>query len=148
MTNGEDFIKRGKCKKIHCSSMSNSAWSDLNSKGNILKLHDKCANPKCGCQKFITLTPHQYMLECGSIKSKPQKFFRETRKAWDSFFKPGLKMATPLIPATAAAKTKNPQSAQVTYSILKSLTGGKILGLTDMHSGAGVRLRVMQNHLK
>ncbi len=47
MTRGEDFIKKGKCSKNHCSSMSNSAWTDLNSKGNILKLHDRCPNPKC-----------------------------------------------------------------------------------------------------
>ena len=31
-------------------------------------------------------------------------------------------MATPLISAAVAAKTKNPQSAQVTSSFLKSLT--------------------------
>ena len=60
--------------------MSNSAWTDLKSKGNILKLHDKCRNPKCGCQKIITFTPHQYMLEGGSIKSKLQKIFRGTKK--------------------------------------------------------------------
>ena len=76
MTKGEDFIKRGKCRNIHCSSMSNTAWNDLNSNGNILKLHDKCPNPKCGCQKIINFTPHQYMLEGGSIKSKLQKIFR------------------------------------------------------------------------
>ena len=77
--------------------MSNSAWTDLNSKGNKLKLHDKCPNPRCGCQKSITFTPHQYMLEGGSIKSKLQKIFRGTKKACDSFIEPGLKMATPLI---------------------------------------------------
>ena len=70
MTKGEVFNKRGKCKIIHCSSMSTSAWTDLNSEGNILKLHDKCPNPKCGCQKIFTFTPNQYMLEGGSIKSK------------------------------------------------------------------------------
>ena len=142
MTKGEDFIKRGRCKNNHCSSMSNSAWTDLNSKGNMLKLHDKCPNPKCGCQKIITFTPHQYMLEAGSIKSKLQKIFKGTHTAWNKFIKPGSKMATPLISATVAAKTKNPQTAQVTNSILKSLTGGKILGLTDMH-GNGLRLKVM-----
>ena len=85
MTRAEDFIKRGKCGKNHCSSMSNSGLTDLNSKGNILKLHDKCPIPKCGCQKLITFTPHQYMLEGGSIKSKLQKIFRDMKKAWDSF---------------------------------------------------------------
>ena len=70
MTKGEDFIKRSKCKNNHCSSMSNQAWTNLNSQGNIIKLHDKCPNPKCGCQKIITFTPHQCMLEGGSIKCK------------------------------------------------------------------------------
>ena len=142
MTRGEDFVKKGKCSKNHCSSMSNSAWTDLNSKGNTLKLHDKCPNPKCGCQKIINFTPHQYMLEGGSIKSKIQKIFRGTQTAWNKFIKPGLKMATSLISAAVAAKTKNPQSAQVTNSILKLLTGGKILSLTDIH-GNGLRLKVM-----
>ena len=122
MTKCEDFIERGKFKRNHCSSMSNSAWIDLNSKGNILKLHDKCLNPKCGCQKIFTFTPHQYMLDVGSIKSKLQKKFKGTKKAWDSFIRPGLKMATPLISAAVAAKRKNPQSAQATKSILRSLT--------------------------
>ena len=142
MTRGEDFIKRGKCGKNHCSSMSNTAWTDLNSKGNILKLHDKCPNPKCVCQKLIAFTPHQYMLEGGSIKSKLQKIFGGTKTVWANNIKPGLKMATPLISAAVAAKTKNPQSGQVTNSFLKSLTGGKILSLTDMH-GNGLRLKVM-----
>ena len=142
MTRGEDFVKKGRFKNNHCSSVSNSAWCDSNSKGNILKLHDKCTKPKCYCQKFITFTPNQYMLEGGSIKSKLQKNFRGTKKAWDSFINPGLKMATPLISAAVAAKSNNPQSAQVTNSILKSLTGGKILSLTDMH-GRGLSLKVM-----
>ena len=51
-------------------------------------------------------------------------------------------MATSLTSTAEAAKTKNPQSAQVSNSILKSLTGGKILSLTDMH-GDGLRLKVM-----
>ena len=76
-----DFIKRGKCKNNHCSSMSNSACTDLNSKGKILKLHDICPNAKCNCQKILTFTPHQYMLEGRSIKSKLQKTSRGTKKA-------------------------------------------------------------------
>ena len=60
--------------------MSNSAWCDLNHEGSILKLHDKCPIPRCNCHKIITFTPHQYMLEGGSIKSKLQKIFRGTKK--------------------------------------------------------------------
>ena len=85
MSRAENFMRKGKCSKNHCSSMSISAWTDLNSQGNILKLHDKCPNPKCGCQKIITFTPHQYMLEGGSIKSKLQKIFKGTQTAWNKF---------------------------------------------------------------
>ena len=102
----EDFIKRGKCCKNHCSSMSNSAWTDLNSKGNILKLHDKCPNPKCGCQKIISFTPQQYMLEGGSIKSKLQKIFKGTQAAWNKFLKPAVNVAAPFIGMAVSAKTK------------------------------------------
>ena len=69
-------MKRGKYENNHCSSMSNSAWCDLNTQVDLLKLHDKCPNPKCNCQKIITFTPHQYMLEGGSIKNKIQNFFQ------------------------------------------------------------------------
>ena len=82
------------------------------------------------------------MLAGGSIKSKVQINFEGTKKAWDSFIQPSLKVATPLISAAVVAKTKNPQSAQGTNSILKSLTGGKILSLIDMH-GLGLRIKVM-----
>ena len=101
-----------------------------------------CHNPNCICQKQITFTPKQFQLEGGSIKIKLQKKLRETKKAWDSFIKPGLKMATPIISAAVTAKTKNPESAQVTNSILISFTGGKIMSLTD-HHGNGLRLKVM-----
>ena len=82
------------------------------------------------------------MLEGGSIKSKLKKFLRGTKKTWDGFIRPGLKVATPIISAAIAAKTKNPQSIQITNNILNSLTGGKLLSLTDMH-GNGLRLKIM-----
>ena len=95
MTRAENFMKRGKCSKNPCSSMSTSAWTDLNSQGNILKLHDKCPNLKYSCQKIISFTPHQYMLEGGSIKSKLQKIFRGTQTAWYKYLKPALNIAIP-----------------------------------------------------
>ena len=44
--------------------------------------------------------------------------------------------------AGLAAKTKNSQSAQITTNILKSLTCGKNLSLTDIR-GNGLRLKLM-----
>ena len=118
-TKGEDFIKKRRCKNKHRSAMSNSAWCDLNSKGDILELQDICPSPKCNCQKTNTFTPHQNMLDRGSTKSIIQKFFRGTKQSWDSFSKPGLKMATPLISSAVAAKTQNPQSAQITNNLFE-----------------------------
>ena len=87
------------------------------------------------------------MLEGESTKWKPQEIFRGTKKSWDSFNKPGSKTATPLILAAVAAKKKNPQSAQFTNSILKSLTGFETLSLTDMH-GPGLRSKLLWNQFK
>ena len=38
--------------------MSNSALCDLNSKGDILKLYDRCPSPKCKCRKIIISSHH------------------------------------------------------------------------------------------
>ena len=142
MTKGEDFNNRGRCKNNHCSSLSNSAWTDLTSKGNILKLHDKGSNPKSGFQKIITFTPHQFMHESGSIKSKLQKTIKGSQTAGNKFLKPATSATAPFIGMAVSAKTKNPKVGQATTNILKSISGGKILSLTDMH-GHGLRLKVM-----
>ena len=71
-----------------------------------------------------------------------KKLFKGSQTAWNKFLKPALKIATPIRSSGVAMKTKNPQSSQVTSNILKSLTGGEILSLTNMH-GRGLRLKVM-----
>ena len=122
--------------------MSNSAWCDLNKNCTVLKLHDFCHNPKCKCQKQIAFSPNQFQLEGGSIRNKLKSIFRGTKTAWNIHLKPALKISTPIISAGVAKKTKNPQSDQVKSNLLKSLTRGKILGLTDMQ-GRGLRLKVL-----
>ena len=76
------------------------------------------------------------------LKVNCKKFSEKRKKIWDSFIKPDSKMATPLISAAVAAKTKNLQWAQIRNNNLESLTGGKVLSLTDMH-GNGLPLRAM-----
>ena len=142
MTRGEDFDKNAKCSHGLRSAVSNSAWCDLNKKCTVLKLHDMCHNPKCKCQKQITFTPKQFQLEGGSIKSKRQNFFRGTQTAWNKFLKPAINATAPFIGMAGSAKTKNPRVGQATTNILKSISGGKILSLTDIH-GNGLRLKVM-----
>ena len=115
----------------------------MDKNNSILKLHDMCANKNCNCQKQITFTPRQYMLEGGSIKTKLKKILKGTQKAWDSLLKPALNIASPYVGMAVSAKTKNPKTGQATGNILKSISGGKILTLTDQYSGIGVRLKVM-----
>ena len=82
------------------------------------------------------------MLEGGSTKCKLQKKFRGTQTDWKKFLKPAVNVAAPFIGMAVSAKTKTPKVGQATTNILKSISGGKILSLTEMH-GRGLRLKVM-----
>ena len=144
LTRGQKSKQKGKCKHGHCLTLSNTAWCDLNSKSDLLKLHDKCANSKCSCQKMITLTPRQLQMEGSGFKSKLQKNFKGTQSAWNKFSNHAVNVAAPFTDMAVGAKTKNPQVAQATTKNLISMSGGKILSLTDMHSVAGLRLRAMR----
>ena len=143
MTRGPDFIKSAKCTHGHRSAMSSSAWCDLNKNCTVLKLHDMCHNPKCKCQKQITFSPNQFQLESSGFKNKLISIFRGTQTAWNKFLKTAINATAPFIGMAVTAKTKNPKVGQATTNILKSISGVKILSLTDVHSGAGLRLRVM-----
>ena len=143
MTRGENFIKKATFKHGHRSATSIRAWCDLNKKCTALNLHDMCHNPKCDCQKQITFTPKQFQHEGGSIKSKLQKSFKRTQTAWNKFLKPAVSVVAPFIAMTVSTKTKNPKVGQSTTSIIKSISWGRVLNLTDLH-GNGLRLKVMQ----
>ena len=107
-----------------------------------------CHNPKCkDYQKQITFSQNQSQLESSGFKNKMKKIIKGCQTAWNKLLKPALKIGTPNISAGVAAKTKNPQSAQITSKISKSLPGGKILSLTDMH-GRGLCLKVMRTRFE
>ena len=147
MTGAENFMKNFKCKHGPRSATSNSAWCDLNKSCTVLKLHYMFHNPKCTCQEQITFTPKQFQLEGSGFGNTMKEIFSGNEKRWNFFIKPRLKIATPMIWASVAVKTKNLQSAQITSNNLKSITGGKILSFTDLH-GDGLRLRVVNNRFK
>ena len=142
MTRGQNFIKNAKCSHGHRSAMSNSAWCDLNKNCTVLKLHDMCHNPKCKCQKMITFSPNQFQLEGAGFKNTMKKIFKGSQTARSKFLKPTINTLAPVIGMVVGAKSKNAKVGAATTNILKSLTGGKILSLTDMH-GNGLRLKVM-----
>ena len=75
------------------------------------------------------------MLEGGSVRSKLQKLWRGTQTARNKFLKPAINASAPLIGMAVSAKTKNPKVGQATTNILKSISRGKILSLTDMYGG-------------
>ena len=141
MTRGTKFVKSGKCTHGHRSSMSNSAWCDLNKNCTVLHLHDMCNNPKCKCQKKITFSPNQFQLEGAGFKSTMIKIYKESQTAWSKLRKPTIKTLAPVIGMTVGAKSKNKQVGAATTNIIKSLTGGKILSLTEIH-GRGLRLKL------
>ena len=74
-------------------------------------------------------------------KSKLQKIFRGLQTAWNNYLKPAINATAPFIRMAVSAKTKNPKVGQATTNILKSINGGKLISLTDMH-GQGLRLKV------
>ena len=141
MTKGEFFFKNANCKHGHPSAMSNSVWCDLNKSCTVLKSLDLCNDPKFSYQKQIAFTPKPFQLEGGSIKSKLQKYFKCAQTTWKNFLKPAVNVAAPFIGKSVIAKTKNPKVGVATTNILKSISGGVILGLTDMH-GNGLRSKV------
>ena len=115
MTRGKCFVKNAKCSHGHRSAMSNSARYALNKNFSVLKLHDMCHNPKCSCQKQITFTPRQYMLEGNGFRSTMKKIGSQT--AWEKFLKRALKIASPYIGMAVSAKSKNPKVGQATANI-------------------------------
>ena len=142
MTRAQNFIKNAKCTHGHRSAMSNNAWCDLNKNCTVLKLHDMCHYPKCKSQKQITFSPNQFQLEGAGFKNTLKKIFKGSQTAWNKFLKPTINTLAPVIGMAVGAKSKNKQVGAATTNILKSLTKGKILSLTDMH-GRGLRLKLM-----
>ena len=106
-----------------------------------------CHNPKCNCQKQKTFSTRQVQSEGNGFKKTMNKSFKGSQTAWNKILKPALNIASPYIGMAVSAKTKNPKVRQATANILKSISGGKILSLTDMH-GNGLRLKVMCFYFK
>ena len=106
LTRRQVFEKRGKCKHGHCSILSDHVWTDLILDCTVLKLLDMCGSSGLKCRKQLNFSPKNYMLEGGSIRSKLKKALRGIEKAWNSFFKPALKIASPYIGMPASTKTK------------------------------------------
>ena len=71
-----------------------------------------------------------------------KKLFKGSQTAWNKFLKATINTLARVIGMVVGAKSKNKQVGAATTNILKSLTGGRILSLTDMN-GRGLRLKVM-----
>ena len=77
-----------------------------------------------------------------------KKIFKGNQTAWKKLLKPAVNIASPYIGMAVSAKTKNPQIGKATSDILKSISGGKILSLTDMHGRPRIEMKSFVNHFK
>ena len=83
--------------------MSNSAWCNLNAKGDVLKLHDMCSNPRRQGENQITVTPGQDQFGRAEIKNRLQKGFKGIQATWKKFSKPAINATAPVIGMALAA---------------------------------------------
>ena len=107
-----------------------------------MKIYDFCHNAKCKCENKITFSPNQFQLEGAGFANTMKKVFKGSQTAWSKFVEPTINTLAPVIVMAVGARSKNAKVGGATTNILKSLTGGKTLSLTDMH-GNGLRLKVM-----
>ena len=79
-TKGEKLQKSAKCKNKQSSPISKTAWIDLNSKWDILNLHDLCGKDVCKYPKTICYTPKQFEMEGAGFKKKRKRYSKVVRK--------------------------------------------------------------------
>ena len=105
-------------------------------------MRDFCRNPKRKSPKQITFVPRQFQIREAEFEQTMKKLFKGSQKAWNTFLKPTINTLGPVTGMLVAANSKNPKVGQATANILKSITGGKFLAITDMH-GQELGLKVM-----
>ena len=96
--------------------MSISVWSDLNSKVDIVKLHEMGQITEGNCQKQCLFTSRQFCCEGAGYLNILQNVFEGSKEAGDDILKPAVNVAAPFI----GAKSKNLALAQATTNILIS----------------------------
>ena len=81
-----------------------------------------------------------------NLKAKGSKEIRKTfegsQLARNEYLKPAVNVPAHFVGTAVSEKTKNPKVAGATTNVLKSISGGKISSLKDLH-GNGLRLKVM-----
>ena len=87
--------------------------------------------------KQVTFTPKQFEMEGSGFESFMKKVFTGSKTAWNRFLMPAVNAAAPVIGMAIAAKLKNPKAGQATAQILKSISVGRNLALTDIYNGSG-----------
>ena len=81
-------------------------------------------------------------MEGSGFEITMKKVSRGSKKAWKSFLKQTINTLPPVICMAVGDKSKKPQIGKATANILRDISGGKLLSLTDLH-GSGLRLKVM-----
>ena len=78
----------------------------------------------------------------GGLNLNFEKSLKEHKLPGIKFLKPAINATAPFIGMAVSAKTKNPKVGQATTNVLNSISGGKVLSLTDKHRRR-LRLKVM-----
>ena len=127
--------------------MSKSAWCDLNSNVDVLKLQDISPNPRGVLEKQNTFTPRQHMNEGSEIKSKFKKKIEGTQTTWNKSSKLFLNKESPFIDKAVSSETKNSKIGEARSNFLKATSWGTVLSLTDMEV-YGLSSEVMWSYFK
>ena len=80
LTKGEKLQRSANRKNSHSSPMSNLSVCNLVNKGNLLKVHDFCPNPKCKGPKRLTFTLNEFQLLGAGCKNTKNKMFKGSQK--------------------------------------------------------------------
>ena len=83
-----------------------AALCDINSKSDVLTIHDLCHSFKCKNQKIHAFTRCQFQLGGAGYKSTVKNFFVGNDKVWFNFIKHRLKIGSPTIATGLQRKVK------------------------------------------
>ena len=97
--------------------------------------------PNVNVKNKVLLLLDNFSLKELDLKLNYRELLKSFKQLGINFLKTAPDMTTPLVGMAVGAKTKNPQVAQATTNILKTVSAGKLLRLTNMH-GHGLQLRV------
>ena len=82
-----------------------------------------------------------FRLKGAGFRNTMKRIFSGGEVAWFPFLEPALNRTSPYTGMAVGAKTKNAKDGQASTNILESISGDKMLSLTDLR-GHGLRYKL------